>query len=101
MGSVLCPCWDLSDEQHSSQHVPGSILALELLFLLPEMQSPSIHSSDLSLKDLFSRKPFLPLRGWISSSFLCTRMKACGHLYYGPALPVSSPDYCKQFSSTI
>ena len=79
-----------------------SLSALEMLFLLCEIWLPSTCSSDLSLKDLFSRKPFLPLRGWINSSFLCTLIKACAHLYYSPGLPVSSLD-CnyRQFYSTV
>lgn len=57
---------------------------------------------DLSLKDLFPWKPFLPLQGWINGSFLWILMNVCAHLYWRPGLPASSLNgNCSQFYSTV
>jgi len=79
-----------------------SLSTLQMMFLLSVIWFPSTRSLDLSLKDLFSWRPFLPLQGWINSSFLCTLINVCAHLYYRPALPVSSLNgNCSQCYSTI
>lgn len=74
---------------------------LQMMFLLSVIRFPSTRSSDLSLNDLSSWRPFLPLQGWTNSSSPWTLINVCAHLYYRPALPASSLNgNCSQCYST-